>query len=189
MAKVLIVYSTSYGSTGKMAQEFADGVNSVDGAEAVLKKADDATIDDMLAADALVLGSPVHMGSMDWQLKKFIDEHCSQAWMGDKMNGKAGAVFASGSGFGNTGGGAELTMLSMLNNLAELGLVLVPFPKNSEGYAKGGLQWGAYGRAHNEDISPIEGGLPAERMAGARSHGANVARVTLALAGRNVFGT
>ena len=187
MAKVLIVYSTGYGNTEKMAQAVAEGVDSVDGAVAELKKADEATIEDMTAADAVMLGTPVHMGSMAWRMKKFIDEHCSQAWMGDSLVGKIGAVFACGSGFGNTGGGAELTLLSMLNNLTELGMIIVPLPKNTAGYPKGGLQWGAYARAHNEDLSPIEGGVPAERIEAARNHGANVARVALALAGKELF--
>ena len=187
MAKVLIVYATGYGSTGKMAQAAAQGVDGVEGAQAVLKKADEATMQDMLEADAVMLGTPVHMGSMDWQLKKFIDEQCSQAWMKDSLVGKVGAVFASGSGFGNTGGGAELAMLSMLNNLVELGMIIVPLPKSTQGYQVGGLQWGAYARAHNEDISPIEGGVPAERLEAAKNHGANVARAALVLAGNQIF--
>ena len=79
-------------------------------------------------------------------------------------------------------------MLAMLNNLAELGLVLVPLPKNSPGYAKGGLQWGPYGRAHNEDLSPIAGGLPEERAEAAIQHGMNIARVAEALKGKKVMG-
>ena len=187
MAKVLIVYSTGYGNTEKMAQAVAEGVNSVDEAAAELKKVDEATLEDMAAADALILGTPVHMGSMGWQMKKFIDEQCSQAWMADSLVGKVGAVFACGSGFGNTGGGAELTMLAMLNNLTELGMIIIPLPKNTAGYSKGGLQWGAYARAHNEDLSPIEGGVPPERILAARNHGANVARAALALAGKEIF--
>ncbi len=123
------------------------------------------------------------MGAMDWRMKKFIDTATSGLWMEDKIVGKVGAVFATGSGFGNTGGGAELTLLSMLGDLAELGLILVPLPKNTPGYPKGGLHWGAYGRAHNEDLSPIEGGLPEERTEAAFHHGANVARVARAVKG------
>jgi NAD(P)H dehydrogenase (quinone) len=187
MAKVLIVYATGYGNTGRMAQAAAEGVNGVDGAEAILKKADEATLADIQAADALMLGTPVHMGSMDWQMKKFIDEQCSQGWMSDSLVGKVAGVFACGSGYGNTGAGAELTMLSMLNNLAELGMIIVPLPKNTPGYQVGGLQWGAYARAHNEDLSPIEGGAPAERLEAVRNHGANLARAALALAGKQIF--
>ncbi|RJX34844.1 MAG: hypothetical protein C4525_05275 [Desulfarculus sp.] len=188
MAKVLIVYASDYGGAKKMAEVLAGGVDSVPGCQAILKTAEEAAAEDVTSADALVLGSAVHMASMHWKMKKFIDTVCGGLWMGDKINGKVGAVFACGSGYGNAGGGCELTMLAMLGNLAELGLILVTLPKNSPGYVKGGLHWGPYGRAHNEDLSPIEGGLPDERAAAARQHGVNVARVAAALAGKKLLG-
>jgi NAD(P)H dehydrogenase (quinone) len=151
-----------------------------------VKTAEEATADDVTAADALVLGSPVHMGSMDWRVKGFIDKVCGGLWMQDKMTGKVGAVFVSGGGFGSAGGGCELTMLSMMTNLAELGLLLVPLPKSAAGYAKGGLHWGPYGRSMTEDMQPIEGGVPDERTEAARNHGANVARVAALVHGANV---
>jgi NAD(P)H dehydrogenase (quinone) len=189
MANVLIVYASDWGSTEKMAKAVADGVATVDGAKATIKKAEDATADDVVAADALILGSPVHMGSVDWRVKRFIDHVCSQLWMGDKIVGKVGAVFATGGGFGNAGGGCELNMLAMMSNLAELGLLLVPLPKNSPGYAKGGLQWGPYGRSMTEDLEPFEGGVPDERIEAAHHHGANVARVADAIHGKTLFAT
>jgi NAD(P)H dehydrogenase (quinone) len=122
---------------------------------------------------------------MDWRVKKFIDTVCSAAWMKNLAVGKAGAVFASGSGFGNAGGGAELTMLGMANNLAELGLILLPLSKHLDGYAKAGLQWGPYGRAHNEDLSPK--GLAEEQLTAARAHGANLARLAEVLKNNKIF--
>jgi NAD(P)H dehydrogenase (quinone) len=187
MANILIVYATDWGSTKKMAEAVAAGVETVDGAIANVKQAEEATPDDVLAADALVLGSPVHMGSMDWRMKQFIDKVCGGLWMGDKIIGKVGAVFASGGGFGNAGGGCELAMLAMMTNLAELGLLLVPLPKNTPGYAKGGLHWGPYGRSMTEDLSPIDGGVPEERIEAAHHHGANVARIAKAVTSQTLF--
>jgi NAD(P)H dehydrogenase (quinone) len=189
MANVLIVYATDWGSTKKMAGAVAAGVASVEGAKATLKTAEEAKADDVMAADALILGSPVHMGSMDWRVKRFIDQVCSGLWMQDKINGKVGAVFVTGGGFGNAGGGCEIAMLSMMGNLAELGLLLVPLPKNTPGYPKGGLHWGPYGRSMTEDLQPIEGGVPDERTEAARHHGANVARVATAIKGKTLFVT
>ncbi len=187
MAKVLIVYATDWASTKKMAEAVAAGVATVTGSQATMKTAEEATAEDVAAADALILGSPVHMGSMDWRVKRFIDQVCGQLWMGDKVVGKVGAVFVSGSGYGNAGGGCELAMLAMMNNLAELGLLLVPLPKNTPGYPKGGLQWGPYGRSMTEDLQPIEGGVPDERLEAARNHGANVARVAAAIKEKALF--
>ena len=185
MAKVLIVFATGYGSTKKMAEAMGKGAESVSGTEVRIKDVKETTQEDLLAADALVVGSPVHMGSIDWRVKKFIDEVCSPLWMEDKLVGKVGAVFVSGSGFGNAGGGCELTMLALLNNLAELGLVLVPLPKSTPGYAHGGLQWGPYGRAHAENLDPI--GLAPEKLEVVTHHGIHVARLAAALKGADIF--
>ena len=125
------------------------------------------------------------MGSPDWRVKAFIDKVCSGLWMKDGMVGKVGAVFATGSGFGNTAGGAELTLLALLSNLAELGMVICPLPKSTPGYNLGGLQWGPWGRSAGENMEQT--GLSDERTVAARNHGANVARLADALKGRTVF--
>jgi len=176
MVKVLIVYATDWGSTKKMAEAIGRGVQSVKETECLIKTADDTSEQDTLSSDALILGSPVHMGSPDYRIKKYIDKVCSKIWMADKMVGRVGAVFASGGGFGNAGGGCEITMLAMLANLAELGMVIVPLPKNTPGYHLGGIHWGPYGRSMGEKMEQT--GLPDERTEAAYHHGANVARVT-----------
>jgi flavodoxin len=56
MARVLIVYHTLSGNTEKMAKAFEEGAQSVQGTEAVIKKAFDATLEDLLGCDAIALG-------------------------------------------------------------------------------------------------------------------------------------
>ncbi len=184
MAKILVVYATDYGSTKKMADEIVSGAGSVDGCTAESKAAEDATSDDMESADAVIFGTPVHMGSPAWKIKKFIDTVCGGLWMENKMNGKVGAVFATGGGLGGTGGGGELAMLAMISNVTELGMIFVPFPKSSPGYANGGLQWGPCARTA-DDKGPI--GFPDNMAEPARCHGANVARAAKLLAGQKIF--
>lgn len=186
MAKLLVIYASDYGNTKKAAEVVAGGAKSVPGTEVVLLQAEKVKAEDALAADAIIVGSPVHMGSMDWRIKTFIDKVCGGLWMKDAMIGKVGAVFATGSGYGDTGGGAELTMLSMLNNFAELGMIIVPLPKNTPGYPKGGLQWGAYARSAGENLEQT--GVSEDSLAAAKNHGANVARLAAALKGAKVFG-
>jgi NAD(P)H dehydrogenase (quinone) len=175
MVKTLIIYATDYGNTKKMAESVAAGAKSVDGAQVVVKTAEETTAEDLLSSNAIIFGSPVHMGSPDWRIKKFIDTVCSGLWMKDKLNGKIGGVFASGGGFGSAGGGCELTMLAMLNNCAELGLVMVPLPKNTPGYAVGGLQWGPYGRSAGVHMEQT--GVSKESLEAAFHHGANITRL------------
>lgn len=185
MAKILVVYASDYGNTEKMAHAVAEGVKLVPGAEAVVKKAEDVAAEDMTASDGIIFGSPVHMGGMDWRIKKLIDTVCSGLWMQDLAIGKVAGVFATGSGFGGAGGGAELTLLSMLNNIVELGMIVIPLPKNTPGYAKGGMQWGAYGRTGDENLNPI--GVSDDALSVARLHGANIARAAKVLKDNPVF--
>lgn len=185
MSKILVVYSSEHGNTEKAANKIAEGVKSVNGCEAIVKKASEATADDCTSADALVIGTPVHMGSPSADVKTFIDKVCGGLWMKDAMFGKVGAVFSTGSGFGNAGGGCELAMLALLSNIAELGMVIVPLPKNTIGYAKGGLQWGSYARSATPEMEQV--GVNDETLEATMHHGANIARVTKLLAGRNPF--
>ncbi|MFV0340986.1 MAG: flavodoxin domain-containing protein [Parachlamydiaceae bacterium] len=185
MAKVLIVYDTDYGNTQKMALSVAEGVKTVEGASVTVKKAEETTAEDLLGHDAIVFGSPVHMGSPSWRMKKFIDEVCSRLWMKDKLIGKVCGVFVSGAGYGSAGGGCEVTMLALLNNCAELGLLIVPLPKNTPGYKDGGLQWGPYGRSMGPNMEQV-GVLP-EGLIAAYHHGANIARAALTVTGKKIF--
>ena len=186
MTKLLVIYESDYGSTEQMAQAVADGVNSVEGAQAVMKKAEEVSAEDFETSDGVLVGTPVHMGNMDWRIKKMIDTVCGGLWMQDKLIGKVVGVFASGSGFGGAGGGVELTMVSLLNNFAELGMIIVPLPKNTEGYKNGGLQWGPYGRSADEDLQ--HNGLEEPVLSVSRSHGMHVARAAQAIAGTQIFG-
>lgn len=185
MAKVLIVYATDYQNTFKMAEAVAAGVNSVTNCTAVLKSAEQAVPDDLAECNALILGTPVHMGSPDWRVKKFIDSVCSQAWMNNSMIGKVGGVFVSGSGYGSSGGGAEITMLALLNNIAELGMVIIPLPKSTPGYAEAGLQWGPCARTASTSFE--QRGVSEGALQAAKHHGANIARAAVALADAKIF--
>lgn len=81
MANILIVYASDWGSTKKMADAVAKGVNSVAGSKAVVQVADEVIAEDVIAADGVIVGAPVHMGSPDARIKTFIDKVCSGLWM------------------------------------------------------------------------------------------------------------
>lgn len=185
MAKVLVIYASDYGNTKKMADAIVEGVKSVNDTEVVLKQAEEVVAEDVLAADAMIVGSPVHMGSPDWRIKKFIDTVCSRLWMKDALNGKVAGVFASGGGFGSAGGGCELTLLALMSNFAELGMIIVPLPKNTPGYKYGGIQWGPYGRTTGVNMEQT--GLQKESLEVAHHHGANIARMANVVKGHEIY--
>lgn len=170
---VLISYHSDYGNTEKMAQAVAAGARSaVDSLNIELKQATDTTLEDLQKADVIVFGTPVHMGSMAWQVKQLIDRG-GKLWMENALEGKVGGVFATGGGFGGAGGGVETTMIGLHSNFLEQGMLVVGFPKSMPGYADGGLQWGAYARCGNHEGMPQA--ITEAQLAAARSYGAHLA--------------
>ncbi|KAF3362236.1 hypothetical protein PHSC3_001203 [Chlamydiales bacterium STE3] len=63
--------------------------------------------------------------------------------------------------------------------------MLVPLPKNTPGYSKGGLQWGPYGRSAGTNMEQV-GVLP-ESLEAAMHHGANIARLANVIKGQRIF--
>lgn len=101
MAKILVVYHSQTGNTEKMAQAVADGAHSVEDVEVVLKKAKDATLQDLLTADGLAVGTPENFGYMAGMVKDFFDRTYYAAQ--EKVFRKPFVVFISA---GNDGTGA-----------------------------------------------------------------------------------
>src|SRR5574343_1157900 len=113
MTKILIVYYSRNGSTLKMAQQIARGVESVAGAEAILRTVPEvstvcekvansipasgapyATLQELENCDGLALGSPTHFGNMAAPLKYFIDSTTAM-WFAGALSGKPAGVFTS----------------------------------------------------------------------------------------------
>jgi NAD(P)H dehydrogenase (quinone) len=186
MTKILIVYATNTGNTKKMAEAVASGANSVPETEVILRDASEAAIEEVRAADAIILGSPLRHRSADSRVKKFIEETIEILWLTDEMVGKTGGVFTTGGGYGNAGAGVEIAQLGMLAAFAGVGMVLVTLPKTTPGAAVAGSHWGAHGRTGSErEMLPIE--LSAETLECAFHHGANVARVAARLVRHELF--
>jgi NAD(P)H dehydrogenase (quinone) len=124
MAKILIVYQSKTGNTEKMASAVAEGAKQVAGTEVVLRTVDKATLDDLLSADGIIMGSPTYYGQMSGTLKAFIDETVK---IHGKLNGKVGGAFTSSGG---TACGAETTLLSILGTMLVHGMVVQGNPDN-----------------------------------------------------------
>ncbi|HOU51546.1 MAG: NAD(P)H-dependent oxidoreductase [Smithella sp.] len=101
MAKILIVYHSQSGNTQMMANAVAEGAKSIEGVEVVLKRAADATAEDLLSADGLAVGSPENFGYMSGMIKDFFDRTYYATH--EKVFRKPFVVFISA---GNDGTGA-----------------------------------------------------------------------------------
>jgi len=168
--RILVVVASQTGRTWRLGEAFAEGARAA-GAEVELLRADDATPAEALAADALVLGSGVHMAGVESSMRAFC-ERLAPLWLTGALIGKVGAAFAS-AGNGGLGGG-ELTLISLLANLAEHGMLLVPMHNRLPQYLDGGCHWGPL--AWTNPRAGAAGPTPAHLEA-ARAHGAHVAEV------------
>jgi NAD(P)H dehydrogenase (quinone) len=126
--QVLVLYYSKGGNTRRLAEAIAEGVESVPGVEAVLKKTDEVSKEDFVNCDGLVAGSPVYFGIMAAELKKIFDDFVGTR---KKMEGKIGAAFATS---GDPSGGKETTMISIIQCLLIYGMVIVGDPMSATGH-------------------------------------------------------
>ena len=196
--KVLIVYYSTYGHVHNMAEAIAEGVNEVNGAEAVLRRVPETlsdevlekmgavdaqqtlahvpvcTVDELASADAVIFGTPKRFGNMFGQMRQFLDA-TGQLWAQGALVGKVGSVFTSSA---TQHGGQESTILSFHISLLHHGFVIVGLPYAFQGQMRidevtGGSPYGA---------STIAGGsgerMPSENeLDAARFQGRHVAEI------------
>jgi NAD(P)H dehydrogenase (quinone) len=129
--RVLIAFHSESGHTEKLALALAKGAKTLEAAEVTVKKVGDVTQGDLAVADAIVLGSPVHMGDAAWQVRQAIVRWSMEFgfWESRALTNKVAAVFATGGAPSN---GKEVTMISLSHALTQLGMVLVT-PYGSQG--------------------------------------------------------
>ncbi len=126
--QILILYYSKGGNTRKLAEKIAEGVNTVSGAQALLKSTQEVTKDDFLNSAGIIAGSPVYFGGMAWDLKKVFDEYVG---IRKKMENKVGAAFTTG---GDLSGGKETTMISIIQCMLIYGMIIVGDPMDASGH-------------------------------------------------------
>jgi len=163
MAKVLVLYYSSYGHIETMAGAVAEGARSA-GAEVHVKRVPElmareaaekahfkvdqaaplATVEELPDYDAIIIGTPTRFGNMAAQMKNFLDQ-TGGLWFAGKLVGKVGSVFTSTA---TQHGGQESTILSTHTVLLHQGMVIVGLPYSFQGQmilseVTGGSPYGA----------------------------------------------
>jgi len=94
MAEVLIIYHSQTGNTEKMAKALAEGAKRVSGTGVILKKATEATLEDLINSSGIAIGSPDYFRYMAGAVKDFFDRtyYPSQG----RVTGKPCVLFATG---------------------------------------------------------------------------------------------
>lgn len=193
MARILVLYYSTYGHVETLAQAVAEGARSVDGVEVVLKRVPEtmppevaqrvgakldqaapvASPKELGEYDAILFGTPTRFGNMAAQMRNFLDQ-TGGLWVQGGLVGKVGSVFASTG----TGGGNESTIISFVTTLLHHGMLYVGLPYTCPELAdisevKGGSPWGA------ATIAGADGARQpsAKELAQARFQGRHVADI------------
>jgi len=72
-AKVIVVYDSKYGNTKLVAETITAGMRQVEGMETVVSGVKEVDLNRIPDYDAILLGSPNHIGGPTRGIKKFID--------------------------------------------------------------------------------------------------------------------
>lgn len=154
---VSVVYHSVTGTVAEIAREIAEAAEK-SGAEVRLRRVQEfaelqepadsaaaeipcATVDDLLWADAIVMGSPTRFGNISAQLKHFLDS-LGDAWRKGLLADKVYSAFTATS---SKHGGQESTLLSLITSFHHFGgVVVAPGYTRPEKFADGN----PYGTAH-----------------------------------------
>jgi len=197
MAKILVLYYSSYGHIETMAQAVAEGARNA-GGEVDIKRVPEtvpediarmshfkldqlapvAMIDELEHYDAIIIGTGTRFGRMSGQMAAFLDQ-AGGLWARGALNGKVGGAFTSS---GTQHGGQETTLFSIITNLFHFGITVVGLPYSHQGQMNvsevvGGAPYGATTVA-----GPDGSRLPSEiDLDGARHQGELIAKVAMKL--------
>ena len=164
MARILVLYYSSYGHVARMAEAVARGVTEA-GHECDIRHVPETAPPEVAQAagfvkmeghdqiegpdkladyDGIVVGTPTRYGRMASQMAAFWDQ-TGGLWAKDALVGKVGAAFTSTAA---QHGGQETTLLSVLTNLLHMGCTIVGLDygfsgQNGVDEVKGGAPYGA----------------------------------------------
>jgi len=197
VAKILVLYHSTYGHIEAMAKAVAEGARET-GAEVDLKRVPElvpeevarasgykldqeapiATVAELADYDAIVIGVGTRFGRMASQMANFLDQ-AGGLWASGALVGKVGSAFSSTA---TQHGGQETTLMAIHTNLMHFGMVCVGLPYSFVGQMTldeitGGAPYGA---------TTITGGdgsrMPSENeLEGARFQGRHVAELAARL--------
>ena len=199
MAKVLILYYSTYGHIETMARAVAEGARKVEGTTVDIRRVPElmpkevaekagakldqeaplAKVEELADYDAIIIGTPTRYGNMAAQMRNFLDQ-TGALWQSGALVGKVGSVFTSTA---TQHGGQESTILSSHVTLMHLGMVIVgtPYAIPELSYmdgVSGGTPYGASTLA-----GPDGSRQPSENeLAIARFQGSHVAKIAAKLA-------
>jgi NAD(P)H dehydrogenase (quinone) len=122
LAEGIVIYYSRSGNTQQMAEVIAKAMNDA-GLNTKCKPVGEVSLEQLLAADAIVVGSPTYYGHMAAPIKEMFDNAVSQH---GRLDGKVGGAFSSAA---NIGGGNETTIMGIIEAMLINGMVVQGDPQ------------------------------------------------------------
>jgi NAD(P)H dehydrogenase (quinone) len=169
---VLVAYYSQTGNTEKLAVAIGKGAGAVKGVEVAVKKAAEVKDAEILAADGILVGTPVQWANAATGAKQFLDRVGDVLWKA-KTNGdgKTAGAFCTGGGVAM---GKDLARLSILAAFLTMRFVVV-----------GGVDDAGFGTMGTEATTGAGSpGIGPKELEEARRFGERFAQVTVKLRGR-----
>lgn len=165
--RILVAFHSQTGNTEALAHLVRDGVASVEGVEARLRKVGAVTDEEILQADGILLGTPVHWATVSVETRTFLDRVGGvllQAGLLQREGRTAGA-FCTGGGAAM---GKEMARLTILNAFLTMRFLVI-----------GGIEGDGFGTLGPEATTPDPTSpLTSEEKQAARDSGERFARLT-----------
>ncbi len=199
MAKVLVLYYSSWGHMEAMAKAAAEGARAA-GAEVAVKRVPELVPEEVARAahykldqdapiaapgeladyDAIIFGVSSRYGAMSSQMKNFLDQ-TGPLWASGALVNKVASVMVSTA---TQHGGAEMALVTTQVSLQHHGMIIVPLSYAYQGQSGNDVVRGGapYGMTTTSDTDGSR--MPsAQELEGATFQGRRVAEITARLHG------
>lgn len=189
MPTVAVVYHSAYGHTRRVAEAVAAGAAEIAGTRVLLLTSNEAIdrLDELDAADAIVLGCPTYLGGPSADFKRFMDA-TGRKWVAQGWRDKLAAGFTNS---GSYSGDKLATLQAFAVLAAQHGMVWVgqsempPFIKGGHGDPPDAInRLGSFlGLMTQSDNLPAEQTPPSGDLETARRFGMRIATAALRWSG------
>ena len=146
---ILVVYHSETGNTEQMALAVYEGASSVEGVDVELRNVADAEEADLLRADAIIVGSPVHNASVSSEISAFM---ASWPFEGQPLKNKLGAAFVTAGGMS---AGEEIVQMNILQSMLVFGMIVVGGPDWTQPFGASAITYEPpFNLSESETIAP-----------------------------------
>ncbi|MEK7404740.1 MAG: flavodoxin family protein [Acidobacteriota bacterium] len=164
--RILVAYHSDTGNTEKLAQAVQKGAASVAGVEVTLRKVAEVQDPEILKADGILVGTPVHWANASTETRRFLDRVGGTLWK-TKTNGdgRTAGAFCTG---GHPAMGKDQARLSILSAFLIMRFTVI-----------GGVEAQGFGTFGPEATTgPSDAGVSEAELDEARRSGERFARLT-----------